>query len=84
MSSNAGRKSRGERVGVGLRIPVELLEAIEQAREEAGASRTDWMWSALAQHHRLPHLDPLRPEDELRLDISAKAPRRSHKPTRAA
>lgn len=85
MKAGPGRHPRGKRKAVGIKIPVELFEAIERDRELAGATRLDWVWSVLAKHYDMPHLDPLRSEQDDQLDFEAVttgAPKA--KPTRAA
>lgn len=57
MNGKPGRKSRGERQFVGAKIPVALLEKLDAARGDD--SRTDYIWSALAQHLGMENLDPL-------------------------
>ena len=83
MSGRGGRKSRGTRVPVLARIPVELFEAIEQDRSRVGASRLDYVWSVLAQHMEMSHLDPLKTDSGEQLGLTPEATRKA-KPTRAA
>ena len=81
---HGGRKSRGTRVPVLTRIPVELFDAVEQDRIRIGASRIDYVWSVLAQHIEMSHLDPLKTDSGEQLGLTPEPTHKTKKSTRAA
>ena len=69
-----GRRGRGDRHAVIARLPVALVDRIdEEAVQRGGATRVDVVWHVLAQHFGMPEIDPLAVEqdaDQQTLDIS--------------
>lgn len=59
-----GRKPKGKRAQVTLRIPEDQKPVFEAAAREAGMFLGDYVALVLAQHHDLPAPDYLFPRDK--------------------
>jgi hypothetical protein len=67
----AGRPSKGDRLIVSARVPVELKHAAVETAKKFGLSENDYILSLVAAHTGLTHLAPNLAQEVLPLRQSA-------------
>lgn len=66
-----GRKTRGPRRALGVRVPIPLADDVLRAADAAGLTITDYVANMLAAAHGHPPVAVATPVDQQRLPIGA-------------